>query len=143
MEFDDDIDEKQYLSENIDLETVRLLTYDLLKAIGEDPEREGLLDTPRRVARSYAEMFAGLREEPGRDQLPRTLVAFCASAGPPRLRPRGINVHRSPRRTPFILEPNPSRARAGTANRCTHLRRPRLVSGAFLYRRRAAGFVWH
>ena len=33
----------------------------LLLAIGEDPDREGLVDTPRRVARSYAEMFAGLR----------------------------------------------------------------------------------
>ena len=33
---------------------------DLLVAIGEDPEREGLQDTPARVARAYAEMFAGL-----------------------------------------------------------------------------------
>ena len=33
---------------------------ELLLAIGEDPEREGLLDTPARVARAYAEMFAGL-----------------------------------------------------------------------------------
>ena len=33
-------------------------------AIGEDPEREGLLETPARVARVYAEMFAGLRQEP-------------------------------------------------------------------------------
>lgn len=33
---------------------------DLLMAIGEDPDREGLQDTPARVARAYAEMFAGL-----------------------------------------------------------------------------------
>ncbi len=33
---------------------------DLLVAIGEDPQREGLQDTPARVARAYAEMFAGL-----------------------------------------------------------------------------------
>lgn len=33
---------------------------DLLAAIGEDPDREGLRDTPDRVARSYAEMFGGL-----------------------------------------------------------------------------------
>ena len=38
---------------------------DLLLAIGEDPDRDGLLDTPARVARAYAEMFAGLRQRPG------------------------------------------------------------------------------
>jgi len=37
---------------------------DLLVAIGEDPDREGLLDTPARVARAYAEMFGGLRADP-------------------------------------------------------------------------------
>ena len=37
---------------------------ELLVAIGEDPEREGLRDTPRRVARAYAETFAGLRMAP-------------------------------------------------------------------------------
>ena len=33
---------------------------ELLIAVGEDPERPGLLDTPARVARSYKEIFAGL-----------------------------------------------------------------------------------
>ena len=37
---------------------------ELLAAIGEDPEREGLRDTPARVARSYAELTAGLRSTP-------------------------------------------------------------------------------
>jgi GTP cyclohydrolase IA len=37
---------------------------ELLIAIGEDPEREGLRGTPRRVARAYAELTAGLRQEP-------------------------------------------------------------------------------
>ncbi len=37
---------------------------ELLLAIGEDPEREGLAHTPARVARSYAEMFAGARMQP-------------------------------------------------------------------------------
>jgi len=36
----------------------------ILQAIGEDPDREGLLETPARVARAYAELFAGLRENP-------------------------------------------------------------------------------
>ena len=37
---------------------------ELLLAIGEDPERDGLRNTPERVARSYAEVFRGLRERP-------------------------------------------------------------------------------
>ena len=37
---------------------------ELLAAIGEDPLRDGLVDTPARVARAYAEMFAGLRQKP-------------------------------------------------------------------------------
>ena len=37
---------------------------ELLVAIGEDPEREGLRDTPARVARAYAETFGGMRMEP-------------------------------------------------------------------------------
>ena len=36
----------------------------LLAALGEDPDREGLADTPARVARMYREVFAGLREDP-------------------------------------------------------------------------------
>src|SRR6185436_786856 len=36
----------------------------ILEAVGEDPDREGLRDTPSRVARMYAEVFAGLRQEP-------------------------------------------------------------------------------
>jgi GTP cyclohydrolase IA len=37
---------------------------ELLIAIGEDPERDGLRETPARVARMYAEVFGGLRQEP-------------------------------------------------------------------------------
>src|SRR6201985_2227075 len=37
---------------------------ELLSAIGEDPDRHGLLETPARVARSYREMFAGLYADP-------------------------------------------------------------------------------
>jgi len=37
---------------------------ELLAAVGEDPTRDGLLETPARVARAYAEMFAGLRQTP-------------------------------------------------------------------------------
>ena len=37
---------------------------ELLSAVGEDPDRHGLLDTPARVARAYREMFAGLYTDP-------------------------------------------------------------------------------
>ncbi|MBZ4665709.1 GTP cyclohydrolase I FolE [Mahella sp.] len=36
----------------------------MIEAIGEDPEREGLKDTPKRVARMYAELFSGIEEDP-------------------------------------------------------------------------------
>lgn len=39
----------------------------ILKAVGEDPEREGLKDTPARVARMYAELCEGLRKDPRQD----------------------------------------------------------------------------
>ena len=37
---------------------------EILLAVGEDPDREGLVETPARVARMYAELFAGLRQDP-------------------------------------------------------------------------------
>ncbi len=37
---------------------------EILAAVGEDPDREGLLETPARVARMYAEMFSGLHRDP-------------------------------------------------------------------------------
>jgi len=37
---------------------------EILLAVGEDPDREGLLETPARVARMYAELFSGLHEDP-------------------------------------------------------------------------------
>jgi GTP cyclohydrolase I len=37
---------------------------ELLIAVGEDPDRDGLLETPARVARAYAEIFSGLRQQP-------------------------------------------------------------------------------
>ena len=40
---------------------------ELLCAIGEDPDREGLADTPKRVAAMYAEVFAGLEKDPMTD----------------------------------------------------------------------------
>ena len=48
----------------IDVERLRAAVVEILEAIGEDPQREGLLRTPERVANMYAEVFAGLREDP-------------------------------------------------------------------------------
>jgi len=48
----------------IDLERVERAVRELLLAIGEDPDRDGLKETPARVARSYQEIFAGMAQEP-------------------------------------------------------------------------------
>jgi GTP cyclohydrolase IA len=48
----------------VDLARIERAVLEILLAVGEDPEREGLRDTPARVARAYAEQFAGLRQRP-------------------------------------------------------------------------------
>ena len=53
-------------AENLDIEAAKKLIFDLLKAVGEDPTREGLKNTPDRVARMYAELLKGYREEPAK-----------------------------------------------------------------------------
>ena len=49
----------------VDRERVAVLVRELLEAIGEDPTRSGLVDTPRRVADMYAELFDGIEVDPG------------------------------------------------------------------------------
>ena len=51
-------------SGGFDLPRIERAVKEILLAIGEDPERDGLADTPARVARAYAEQFAGLRQHP-------------------------------------------------------------------------------
>ena len=48
----------------VDHAEVQRLVVQLLAAVGEDPNREGLRDTPARIARMYEEIFAGLDEDP-------------------------------------------------------------------------------
>ena len=48
----------------VDIERISAAVVEILEAIGEDPQREGLLRTPERVANMYAEVFAGLQEDP-------------------------------------------------------------------------------
>ena len=49
---------------SVDHARIERAVREILAAVGEDPDREGLLETPARVARMYAEMFNGLRQDP-------------------------------------------------------------------------------
>lgn len=49
---------------NVDHERIAAAVREILLAVGEDPDREGLLQTPDRVARMYAELLGGLHEDP-------------------------------------------------------------------------------
>lgn len=51
-------------SEKVDLPRIERAVREILVAVGEDPDREGLRETPARVARMYAELFSGLHEDP-------------------------------------------------------------------------------
>jgi GTP cyclohydrolase IA len=52
------------LSQEFDLPRIERAVREILLAVGEDPDRDGLRDTPARVARAYAEQFAGLGMHP-------------------------------------------------------------------------------
>jgi GTP cyclohydrolase IA len=54
----------EMLNAPVDLPRIERAVREILLAVGEDPDREGLLKTPNRVARAYAEQMAGLRENP-------------------------------------------------------------------------------
>lgn len=48
----------------VNFERIEKAVLEILEAVGEDPRREGLRGTPRRVARMYAELLAGMRHDP-------------------------------------------------------------------------------
>ena len=52
------------MSPQVDLGRIERAVHEILLAVGEDPDRDGLRDTPARVARAYAEQFSGLRMLP-------------------------------------------------------------------------------
>jgi GTP cyclohydrolase I len=60
------VDPNEPLNDEVDLARIEAAVRSILTAVGEDPDRDGLLETPSRVARMYAEMFAGLKSDPGR-----------------------------------------------------------------------------
>jgi GTP cyclohydrolase I len=49
----------------IDKDEIKKAVVSIIKSIGEDPGREGLLDTPRRIADMYEELFMGMEQDPG------------------------------------------------------------------------------
>jgi GTP cyclohydrolase I len=58
-------DEKSTAASSVvDQPRIERAVREILAAVGEDPDREGLLETPGRVARMYAELFSGLHEDP-------------------------------------------------------------------------------
>jgi GTP cyclohydrolase IA len=63
MEFDD-VNENDVFDENIDSVAIEDAVTKILSAVGEDPQREGLEFTPRRVARMYHELLGGYTMEP-------------------------------------------------------------------------------
>lgn len=52
------------MSEGIDVARIERAVREILLAIGEDPDRRGLIDTPGRVGRAFAEQFSGLSQRP-------------------------------------------------------------------------------
>lgn len=55
---------EQQIKSDVDIEKIKLAVRSILEAVGENPDREGLRETPDRVARMYRELFSGLRQDP-------------------------------------------------------------------------------
>ena len=62
----DELEQSEYAAQGTHVDHARIeqAVREILLAVGEDPDREGLLQTPARVARMYAELFNGLHENP-------------------------------------------------------------------------------
>jgi GTP cyclohydrolase I len=66
MEFDDDFEVRELDGVTMDFEAIRKAVLDVIKAVGEDPDREGLINTPDRVSRMYAELLSGYSADPAK-----------------------------------------------------------------------------
>jgi GTP cyclohydrolase I len=66
IDFDDDLNGDANSADYIDEDSAQKAVKQLLEALGEDPQREGLLNTPRRVARMYRELLNGYHVDPHR-----------------------------------------------------------------------------
>jgi GTP cyclohydrolase I len=68
-----DTSQSSTMNSAVDHERIQRAVREILFAVGENPDREGLRDTPARVARMYAEMFGGLHADP-REHLQRVFT---------------------------------------------------------------------
>ncbi|HEX2696521.1 MAG TPA: GTP cyclohydrolase I FolE [Anaerolineales bacterium] len=64
LDYDDDMTEAHLVDSGVDLAASQEAVLNLLNALGEKPNREGLKNTPRRVARMYAELLSGYNADP-------------------------------------------------------------------------------
>src|ERR1044071_7647840 len=64
MELDDDFEIQELDNVNMDFESIRDAVIEIIKGVGEDPQREGLKNTPDRVSRMYAELLSGYNANP-------------------------------------------------------------------------------
>jgi GTP cyclohydrolase I len=63
-DLDNELEEQEPVKTDIDSSAIESAVLNMLNAIGEDPKREGLLDTPNRVARMFPELFSGYTVDP-------------------------------------------------------------------------------
>ena len=75
-ELDDDAPATQIYTQAVDQRRIERAVREILSAVGEDPDREGLRETPARVARMYAELFGGLHVDP-RQHLKKFFTERC------------------------------------------------------------------
>lgn len=63
-DYEEDVVISPKLAASVDLPRIEKAVREILLAVGEDPDREGLIKTPNRVARAYAELMSGLKIDP-------------------------------------------------------------------------------
>ena len=63
-DYDDNLSDEMLASSGIDAPIIQEAVRNIIRGIGENPERHGLSDTPRRVAHMYAELFSGYHADP-------------------------------------------------------------------------------
>jgi GTP cyclohydrolase I len=64
LEFDDNLFDERLAGGKIDAPAIQAAVSEILKAVGENPDRDGLKRTPERVARMYAELLSGYHTDP-------------------------------------------------------------------------------
>ena len=64
LDFDDELTDQHLAESGVDINSTEKALSILLQALGEKPEREGLKNTPKRVARMYAELLSGYHADP-------------------------------------------------------------------------------